>query len=114
MHHRGIELRAGPGPEDLNRLLVPRGGSVGPQRGHRVEGVGDGDDAGAERNLLAPEASRIAGAVEALVVVTDDRGELRVAEAGRHLAALVGMALRLLELIIGEAARLGEEGGRHL
>ena len=46
---------------------------VRPVVGHRVVGVGDGDDARAERDLVGAQAVRVAVAGEALVVVEDDR-----------------------------------------
>ena len=45
---------------------------VGPLGDHRVEGVGGRDHARGEWNLLVPEPVRVAGAVEALVVVAHD------------------------------------------
>src|SRR5271170_6403249 len=42
--------------------------------GHGVERVGDGEDAGAERNLFTAKTARVAGAIEALLVGVDDLG----------------------------------------
>jgi hypothetical protein len=47
---------------------------VGALRGQRIEHVGDGDDAAAERDRLALQARRVALPVEALVVGGGDLG----------------------------------------
>ena len=59
----------------VDRLVVRSGAPVRPAERDRVVGVGDGHDPGAERDLLAGQAVRVAGAVPALVVVPDDRRE---------------------------------------
>ena len=48
--------------------------AVGPIGGHGVEGVADGHDAGAERDLVAAQPVRIAAAVPALVARADEPG----------------------------------------
>ena len=48
------------------RLPLTAGLAVGPFRGHRREGDADADDPGADRDVLAGEALRVAAAVEAL------------------------------------------------
>ena len=45
---------------------------VGPALGHGDEGVGGGDDARGDRNLVARQAVGVAPAVEALVMTADD------------------------------------------
>ena len=82
---------------------------VGVARGHHVVGVGDGDDAGAERDLLARDAGRVAAAGELLVVVQDDLGDRAVAlDALDELGALLGVELDQLPLVVGQLA-VGEE-----
>src|SRR5207302_10022073 len=54
-------------------LLGP-GGLVGPHRGQRVVDVRHRDDAGAERNMIADQAVRIARALVLLVVAERDEG----------------------------------------
>ena len=88
----GVELRPGLAREHVERALVAGRAAVGAVGGDRVEGVGDGDDAGAERDLLAGEPVRIALPVEPLVVVADHRGDRRVAEARGHRGAVTGVA----------------------
>ena len=46
--------------------------AVGPGRGDRVEGVGEGEDPGFERDLLALQAPRVTAAVVMLVVLQGD------------------------------------------
>ena len=57
----------------LDRLVVAHRPLVRPVVDHRVVGVGDGHDPGAERDLVAAQPVRVAVAGEALVVVEDDR-----------------------------------------
>ena len=63
--------------------------AVGPVVRDRVERVGDGEDARAERDLLAAHPVRIAGAVPTLVVRADhlDARPLEERDAADHLGA---------------------------
>ena len=76
-----VELRAG----DAAQLGVRGGGRARraprARRGHRDERVAREQDPRGERDLLAGEAVGVAGAVEALVLVADDRRGL--ASSGR-------------------------------
>src|SRR5687767_8269063 len=55
----GVELRSA-GPSDLlERLLERQRPPVGAIRSHGVEGVHEGEDAGAERDVLAAQPARI-------------------------------------------------------
>ena len=75
-----VELRAAAAVELLQGL---RGGTPATVRAvgeHRLEGVGDGDDPGLERDLLAPQPEGVAVTVEPFVV-SQDRGT-QVGEAG--------------------------------
>ena len=47
--------------------------AIGPVAGHRVVGVYNGDDAGAERDAISFKTVGVASAVESLVVMLDDR-----------------------------------------
>ena len=90
--HRGQNCDARCPPQLGERLGRRPRGAVDPRRQHRVERVGDVDDAGAERDVLAPQAVRVAGAVEALVVVADrGHGVVQEAEAVDDPRALVGV-----------------------
>jgi hypothetical protein len=55
---------------------------------------------------------RIAGAIDPLVMVPDHGRQLRVSQLRDHGGAVPGMSLDDLELLVCEAARLGENGAR--
>ena len=69
------------------RLGAARGGRYGRSLSHRVEGVADGDDAGAERDVLAGQAVGVAGAVPALVAGADELGRPAPARGPRRRSA---------------------------
>ena len=71
----GVELRARAATELLDRVGVRRRGAVAARRDHRVIRVAERDDAGAERDLVACEAVRVAAAVEALVARADEAAD---------------------------------------
>src|SRR5215510_8379044 len=73
VHDARIEVRARRPLDLAPRRLQRDGPRIGAVERHGVEGIGDGEDAGAQRDLLALEAERVAGAVPALVVVVHDR-----------------------------------------
>ena len=72
-HERRIELRAGVPSQLADGRLVADRPLVRPIAGHGVVGVGDGDDARTERDLVAAQPERIAVAREPLMVVEDER-----------------------------------------
>ena len=80
---------------------------------HGVVGVGDGEHARDERDALAGEAVRVAGAVPALVVVAQDRGDARQSGALGELRARVRMSLDGVVLAGLEPARLEQDRARH-
>jgi hypothetical protein len=88
--------------DNVERLLVREGGTVRARRGDRVERIRDGDDARAERDTSAAQPSRVAGAVEALVMMANHGRELGVAQLSDHRGAVLGMSLHDFELGIGE------------
>ena len=114
LHDVRVELGAGLGAQDADRLAVGTGRTVGTRRGDRVERVRDGDDAGAQRDLLAPQSIRVAGAVEPLVVVADHPDQLGVAEHRGHLGALAGVELDDAVLLVGQRAGLVQDRLRRL
>ena len=59
-------------------------GAVGAEGGQGVEAIGDGDDAGQQRDALAAQAVGVAAAVEALVVVADGGQDVAVADDRRQ------------------------------
>ena len=80
-----VELAAGHTPQFLDRLRRADRKAVGVARGHHVVDVGDGQDPGEGRDVVARQAARVAGAVEALVVGEDDVGDRPVAlDPGRR------------------------------
>ena len=105
-----VERPPGLLPEQQQRGLVRHRLVIRPLRRERVEVVDDREDAGAQRDVVAPQPLRIALAVPALVVAQDERRD-RVGE--RHGADDLGADLRvnadLLELFLRERARLRED-----
>ena len=57
---------------DLHGRRMRQGGFVGPAGAQRIVHVCDGYDASSQRNVIASETIRIAGAVVALMVMTRD------------------------------------------
>ena len=100
-----VELGAGDAAQLGERGLGADRAPVGVARGHHVVGVGDGDDARAERDVLARDAGGVAAAGELLVVVQDDLGDRAVAlDALDELGALLGVELDQLPFVVGELA----------
>src|SRR6266545_1953114 len=84
--------------------------AIDPRGQHRVEGVRDVDDPGAERDLLTGDPVGIARSVEALMVMADRRHSvLEEAEAVDDPRALLGMALHERPFLPREAGRLQED-----
>src|SRR5579862_4988156 len=89
-----VPLGAGAALEAALRFLGRKRRPVRPRREHGVVSVGDGENAGEERNLLALEAVRIAFSVPSLLVVPDQRQEL-VRAAERHADPLADLRVEL-------------------
>ncbi len=87
--------------------LVGERAAVRAVAGHRVVGVGHGDDARDDRDLVAPHPERVAAAVPALVVQVH-AGDERVQELDRveDVAPVAGVPLEHLVLVVRELARL--------
>ena len=86
--------------EDLRRSLGRKRGAVRPRLGHRVVGVGRGQQSGRQRELGAGRPAVIAGSVEALVVRSRDRGQCREERRARENSlAVVGVQANLLPFI---------------
>ena len=107
---RGRELRAAVESDLVGRFLQRPGAAVGAVRGHRVDGVGQADDRGLERDPVAPQAVRVAVAVPALVVV-EHRGHRGVepVEPADDPRAVLRVPLHDLELELRQAVRLRED-----
>src|SRR5439155_25139369 len=71
-HDGRIELRIGTAPDLLTRRVDQEAAAVGAVARHRVERVTDCEDARAKRDAIALESVRVAHAVPAFMVVTDD------------------------------------------
>ena len=84
--------------------------AVGPRRDHRVEGVGDREDAGLDRDPAPAQPRRVAVAVPALVVEEDVR-ERVVEPPQRHDELRAGrrVAPDLRDLLERERSRLAEQ-----
>src|SRR5438094_1705576 len=65
--HQRIELRARAAVDFGHCLGHRQRRSIWPRRGHRVEGIGDGEHPRLERDLVTAAAERIAAAVPVLV-----------------------------------------------
>src|SRR4051812_8661274 len=110
-----VELAAGLGGDLGQRVLDRPGVLVRAGRHERVVHVADRADAPGDRDLLAAQAGRVAGAVPALVVRAGDRlGELEElrARVGEHRRADRRVGLHDLPLLAVELARLEEDAVR--
>lgn len=105
-HGHRVQLGARRVDERIKRPFVGSRRPLRTNRRQRVEVVGDGDDPRPERYPLVGKPRRVPGAVEALVMVAHDRGELGISHASDDLDPDVDMALDELELGAREAARL--------
>ena len=65
-----------PLPQDADRFRARQPAPIGTIAGHRHKGIRDGDDPGKQWNIVTAEAVGVAGAVNALVMVTDGRKQL--------------------------------------
>lgn len=57
-----------------NRGRNALAGMISAVAGHRIEGVGDSEDASIAIDLVAPQTERVTRSIPALVVLTDDQG----------------------------------------
>jgi hypothetical protein len=87
-----------PAPSELcQRLLERERGAIDARGGHRLERVGDREDAALERGVGAGEVLGVAVAVPALVETVHPLGDLRHPGAGDDVAPELGVALHLRE-----------------
>src|ERR1700690_1295529 len=68
----GIKLAAGPGLDLLASFAEGSGGTIRAVGDDGIEGIGDGEDACAERNFVALETAGIAAAIEVFLVGIND------------------------------------------
>lgn len=105
----GIELRAGAATNLFTSVAHRQSFAVGAVADHGVERIGDGEDAGAERNLIALEAARVAGAIEELLVGEHDLGSIpKERDANEHVVADLAMFAHDLLFVVGERSRFAE------
>jgi len=71
-----MELAAHGLKEPIARSWIDHRGSVRPIRGHGVVRIGDSDDLRDHRNVGADDPIRVTMAVNALVVMADDRRDI--------------------------------------
>ena len=95
---RGVPLLAFALPEGADHFLARPPSAVGAIVAHRHEGIGNGNDSGEQRNVLAIQPVRIAGPVDPFVMVSDRRQDLLGArQGGEDFFAHDRMALHLAE-----------------
>ncbi len=102
----GIELGAGVPANLLECVVDGKGRLIAAVRGDGVEGVGDREDSGEQRNVFAFAAVRVAESVEALVMAEHRLGDLGVDESVDHAEAEFGVAPNLFPLFAFEGTRL--------
>ena len=89
-----VELPAAKARDEVEGFIDRTGRRIGPTVGHGVEDVGQGDDSGASRDVLALELLRVAGAVPPFVVAAGDflgDAELGDLAAGQNLSTYTRM-----------------------
>src|SRR4029077_5372016 len=106
IHDVGVECPAARRDEEPQRLGRPERRAVRALTGHRIERVGEAQDASAERDLLRDELGRIAGPVPALVLRDHDaRGVAEERERRKDRLTERGMPSDDLALLLGEVTR---------
>src|SRR5437762_271706 len=73
LQYMRIELGAAAGIQAANRLCMVEAFAVAAVGDHCVEGIDDGDDARAQRNLICLKAPRISRAVVRLVMMEGEQ-----------------------------------------
>src|SRR5450756_567006 len=110
----GVVLDRGVLADLGQRRLHAERRAVGPVRGHRLDDVGDGEDPGLRQDVRAAQPPRVAGAVEAFVVLQHHLGHRAPEVDGREdVETGCRVLLDEVELDLAEAARLGEDLGGH-
>jgi hypothetical protein len=98
--------------QDIERPLVLCALVVWPRRGDRIEGVGDRDDAGTERDLLIRDARGVAAAAKALVMVEHNRRQPWVTQRLHQSGAILDMSPHDGLLSLREGSGLLQDLGR--
>ena len=117
LHHARLEVCARQFADMLQRPGARPGRAVGAVRRQRIVDVHDAEDAGAERDLFAFEAARVAAAVPFLVVAVGDvERPLQVGDRLEHLPGVGGMHVHERPLVVGQRVGLEQDavGDAHL
>ena len=105
----GIELCAGAAANFFASVAHGQSFAVGAVADHGVERIGDGENAGAEGDLIAFEAARVAAPVEELLVSQDDFGGItQERDADEHVVADFAVRAHDLLFIVGEGPWFAE------
>ena len=106
----GIVHGPGLGPEQLNRVLDVEGQFIRAGRPNGVKGIGDGNDASAQRDCFALQTVRIARTVPPFVVVADvlSHGEGKL-DLLQDLVTCRCVHLHLLEFLLAQLSRFVED-----
>ena len=83
-------------------MPVRTSSAIRPRRGDRVKRVGDRDDPGRNGDLIPGQTIWVARPIDPLVVMADDRGEVRITENRNQVRAAARVELDHIELLICE------------
>jgi len=109
----GIELGAGAAANFFAGVGHGESFAVGAVADHGVEGIGDSENTGAERDLVALESAGVAGAVVELLVSEDDFGGIaKERDADEHVVADFAVLAHDLFFVVGERTGFAENAIR--
>ncbi|GAF26220.1 alanyl-tRNA synthetase [Moorella thermoacetica Y72] len=112
-HQPGIELLAGPGSQFLDAVLQVLGILVGPGGCHGVEGIGQGNNPGAQGNIVTLQTI-IPFTVPALVVIGHQGlDNIELLQGSKDLDAEVRVPAHYLPLSRGQPGSLMQDGRSH-
>ncbi len=108
--NRRIELRAGVLVDLGDDLRDVHALAIRPVGCHRLDSIGQSQDAGFQRDLLADQAIRIALAIVTLVVVANERGDIvERLEFSQQIRPNGDMVLDQVVLLQGQMTRFEED-----
>jgi hypothetical protein len=111
---RPSEARDGEGADAVHGEIEIHRGLIGAVGGDGIEGIGHGDDARHQRNLIGCKAVGVAGAVEAFVMQFDAGQHFFQLGDGTHdVGAFHRVLLHEVEFFVGELAGLFEDAVIH-
>src|SRR5438105_7968 len=107
--HR-IELLLFPPDNFLDRLLLASAFAIGPVGRQRIEGIANGDNTGAQGNLMSLQIARIAPAAESLMVVKKHHaGFLKALNVAQYHPAEFGVFFDVFELLLSQTSGLQKD-----